>query len=203
MGFDLIAIIKSVGYFGVWGTIFAETGIVFGILLPGDSLLFAVGLLARQGVFDITIVSAGCFVAAFVGNLVGYEIGKRLGLPFIKKYASRIVTDKHLAKTESFFKKYGRSGIVVARFVPVARTVAPFLAGVIRMDYMSFVLYSAFGALVWGVGLPLLGYYLAGFIPPEMIDLLLLPVVLIILFIIFWPWVQSKWEQRKNNNLPK
>lgn len=198
MGFDLIAIIKSVGYFGVWGTIFAETGIVFGILLPGDSLLFAVGLLARQGVFDITIVSAGCFVAAFVGNIVGYEIGYRLGLPFIRKYASRIVTEKHLAQTEAFFKKYGRSGIVVARFVPVARTIAPFLAGVIKMDYVSFLLYSALGALMWGIGLPLLGYYLAGFIPPDMIDLFILPVVLIILFIIFWPWVQAKWEARKN-----
>lgn len=192
MGFDLIILIKSIGYIGVWSIIFAETGIIFGVLLPGDMLLFAVGVLAAQGTFHIVPLSIGCGLAAFVGNLVGYELGRWLGLPFIKKYASSFITDEHLNKTRLFFERYGRSGLVIARFVPVARTVAPFLAGITRMDYREFLVYSAVGAAVWGSGLPILGYMLAGLIPHEMIDYILMPVIVIIIFIIAWPWIKGK-----------
>jgi membrane-associated protein len=197
MGFDLIALIKSIGYVGVWGIIFTETGILFGVLLPGDMLLFAVGVLAAQGTFSLWPMAIGCFVAAFVGNLVGYELGRHLGLPFIKKYASRFVTDDHLAKTHGFFERYGRSGLIVARFIPVARTVAPFLAGVARMDYRIFMLYSLIGAAVWGIGLVVAGYLLAGLIPHELIDYILLPIIFIIVFIIAWPVVKAKFTQKK------
>lgn len=192
MGFDLIILIKSIGYIGVWSIIFAETGIIFGVLLPGDMLLFAVGVLAAQGTFHIVPLSIGCGIAAFVGNLMGYELGRWLGLPFIKKYASSFITDEHLNKTRLFFERYGRSGLVIARFVPVARTVAPFLAGITRMDYREFLVYSAVGAAVWGSGLPILGYMLAGLIPHEMIDYILMPVIVIIIFIIAWPWIKGK-----------
>ncbi len=192
MGFDLIILIKSIGYIGVWSIIFAETGIIFRVLLPGDMLLFAVGVLAAQGTFHIVPLSIGCGLAAFVGNLVGYELGRWLGLPFIKKYASSFITDEHLNKTRLFFERYGRSGLVIARFVPVARTVAPFLAGITRMDYREFLVYSAVGAAVWGSGLPILGYMLAGLIPHEMIDYILMPVIVIIIFIIAWPWIKGK-----------
>ena len=192
MGFDLIAIIKSIGYLGVWSIIFSETGILFGVLLPGDMLLFAVGVLSAQGTFDIRIMVVGCFIAAFVGNLIGYELGRRWGLPFIKKYASRFITEDHLKKTQGFFERYGRSGLIVARFIPVARTVAPFLAGVARMDYQVFIIYSAIGAAVWGVGLPVAGFYLAGLIPHELIDYILLPVIFMIVLIMAMPWIKSK-----------
>jgi membrane-associated protein len=189
MVFDVIGLIKSVGYLGVFSIIFTETGILFGVLLPGDTLLFAVGVLAGQGLFNIWYMVAGCFVAAFVGNLVGYELGKRYGLPFVKKYASKFITDDHLEKTGHFFEKYGNFGIVIARFVPVARTVAPFLAGVIRMDYRDYVIYSLIGAIVWAVGLPVAGYFLGHMIPPEAIDMLLLPVLAIIILIVAWPYL--------------
>jgi membrane-associated protein len=200
MGFDIVALIKSIGYFGVWAIIFTETGILFGVFLPGDMLLFAVGVLAAQGVFDITIITAGCFAAAMIGNMVGYEIGRRMGLPFIKKYASGFITDDHLAKTELFFQKHGRSGIVIARFLPVARTVAPFLAGVTKMNYGMYMLYSAVGALLWAVGLPLLGYFLGGLIPPEKIDYIIIPVVAIIIAIIAWPWIKKKIKFKKQQD---
>jgi membrane-associated protein len=192
MGFDLIAIIKSIGYAGVWGIIFSETGIIFGVLLPGDMLLFAVGVLSAQGTFDIKIMATGCFLAAFAGNLLGYEVGRWLGLPFIKKYASNFITEDHLDKTHRFFNKYGRSGIVVARFVPVARTVAPVLAGISRMDYRVFVIFSGIGAAVWGAGLPILGYSLAGLIPHELIDYIILPIVGAVILIMAWPYIATR-----------
>lgn len=174
---SLIALIKSIGYLGVWGIIFAETGILFGIFLPGDMLLFAVGVLASQGVFDLPAVLSGCFMAAFVGNLVGYEIGSRLGLPFLQKHSLRYATPAHIEKTQQFFIRYGRSSVVLSRFVPVARTLAPFLAGIARMDYTVFVIYSFIGAGLWAAGLPLAGYYLAGMISPALVDYILLPVI--------------------------
>lgn len=192
MGFDLVAIIKSIGYLGVWSIIFTETGILFGVLLPGDMLLFAVGVLSAQGTFGITKMAIGCFLAAFIGNIVGYEIGRRLGLPFIKKYASGFITDAHLEKTHGFFNRYGRSGLVVARFIPVARTLAPFLAGIGRMDYPLFLIYSAIGAALWGGGLVLAGYFLAGLIPPELIDYILVPVIVGIVVIMVWPWLKQR-----------
>jgi membrane-associated protein len=194
MGFDLIVIIKSIGYVGVWSIIFAETGILFGILLPGDMLLFAVGVLSAQGTFGITKMAIGCFLAAFLGNLFGYEVGRRLGLPFVRKYASNFVTEAHLEKTHNFFNQYGRAGLIVARFVPVARTVAPFLAGISHMDYRIFLIYSAIGAAVWGAGLPIAGYYLAGLIPHELIDYILLPVIGIVVFILAWPWIARRLD---------
>lgn len=192
MGFDLVIIIKSIGYFGVWSIIFCETGVLFCVLFPGDMLLFTVGALAAQGSFNITNMALGCFIAAFLGNVLGYELGRWLGLPFVKKYAGSFISDEHLKKTHDFFNQYGKSGIVVARFVPVARTLAPFLAGISRMDYKLFLIYSAVGAAIWGAGLPILGYWLAGFIPHELIDYIILPIVGAVVLIMAWPWISAR-----------
>lgn len=181
---SLIALIKSIGYMGVWSIIFAETGILFGIFLPGDMLLFAVGVLAAQGVFDLTTVVSGCFIAAVAGNILGYEIGSRLGLPFLQKHSLRYATPEHIEKAQLFFNRYGRSSVVLARFVPVARTLAPFLAGIARMDYQVFVAYSFIGGALWAAGLPIAGYYLAGLIRPELVDYILLPVIFIVIVFI-------------------
>lgn len=185
MSLGLIPLIKSAGYIGVWGTIFAETGLLFGIFLPGDMLLFAVGVLASQGVFDLTTVVSGCFIAAVGGNILGYEIGSRLGLPFLQKYSKRYATPEHIEKVQQFFNRYGRSSVVLARFVPVARTLAPFLAGIARMDYQVYVAYSFIGGALWAAGLPIAGYHFAKLIRPELVDYILLPVIfIVILFIV-------------------
>lgn len=184
MSLSLIPLIKSAGYVGVWGTIFAETGLLFGIFLPGDMLLFAVGVMASKGVFDLTTMLSGCFVAAVAGNILGYEIGSRLGLPFLQKHSLRYATPEHIEKAQVFFNRYGRSSVVLARFIPVARTLAPFLAGIARMDYQVFVAYSFIGGALWAVGLPLAGYHFAGMIPPELVDYILLPVIFIVIVFI-------------------
>ncbi len=185
MSLSLIPLIKSAGYVGVWGTIFAETGILFGIFLPGDMLLFAVGVLAAQGVFDLKTVVLGCFFAAVFGNMLGYEIGRRLGLPFLQKYSLRYATPAHIEKTQQFFNRYGRSSVVIARFVPVARTLAPFLAGIARMQYTVFLGYTIIGGALWAAGLPIAGYHLAGMISPALVDYILLPIIFVVIAFIF------------------
>lgn len=197
MGFDLVVLIKSVGYFGVWSIIFAESGILFGILLPGDTLLFTVGILARQEYFDIIPLTVGCVLSAFIGNIVGYEIGRRYGLPFARKYAKRFVSEEQLDSTNDFFTRHRLTTIVLARFIPLVRTIAPFLAGVIHMDYRLFILHSALGAIIWAGGLPLAGYFLGQYIPEGWMELLILPVLAIILGCIFWPYIAKYIKSRK------
>lgn len=196
MSLELVGFIKSLGYLGTWGVLFAECGILFGVLLPGDSLLFTLGILARRGMFELDIMIAGCVASAFLGNLFGYEIGKRYGLKFFKKYARRFITEDQLDKTNTFFNKHGITTIILARFVPIMRTITPFLAGVVRMDYRMFVVHSFIGSLIWAGGLPLLGFYFGRFIPDEWMELLAVPVVLIILGIITWPYIQKYRQTR-------
>lgn len=197
MTFELVGLIKSVGYEGIWGIIFTESGILFGILLPGDTLLFTAGILARHGYFELWPLIIGCMVSAFLGNVVGYEIGKRYGLPFARKYARRFITEEQLDATNQFFTRHGLTTIVIARFVPLVRTIAPFLAGVIHMDYRKFLVHSAIGAIVWAGGLPLVGYYLGQYIPEGWMELLILPIVLIIFACIFWPYIANYMKRKK------
>jgi membrane-associated protein len=189
---DLISWIYFLGYTGIWAVIFTETGLLFGVLLPGDTLLFAAGVLSKQGHFDIWLMSMGCFVAAFLGNMAGYWLGARYGLPFAKRYAAKLITDAHIEKTQKLFDKYGNIGIIVARFLPVARTVAPFLAGVAGMNKATFTHYSFWGALIWGAGLPWLGYGVGHAISPEMLHYLFVPILLIILIILLGPFLTKK-----------
>jgi membrane-associated protein len=193
----LIKLIKSIGYVGVFATIFSESGILFGVLLPGDTLLFTVGVLARQGYFNIWVMIVGCFLSAFFGNLFGYAIGKRYGLPFARKYASRFISEEKLEATNQFFTKHGVTTIVLARFFPIIRTIAPFLAGVIRMDYRNFVIRSALGALLWAGGLPIAGYYLGKFIPDGWIEILILPILIFAVGAVVMPYVMNAIKTRK------
>jgi membrane-associated protein len=196
MSLEIVSLVKSIGYFGVWAIIFSECGILFGILLPGDTLLFTLGILARRGIFELDIMIMGCMVSAFLGNLLNYEIGKRYGIKFFKRYASRFITDEQIDSTNTFFNKHGVTTIILARFVPLMRTIAPFLAGVVRMDYRMFVIHSFIGAVIWAGGLPLVGYYFGRFIPDEWMEWLALPVVLIILGIIVAPYVRTFRKKR-------
>lgn len=183
----LIALIKSIGYTGIWAIVAAESGILFCFFLPGDSLLFATGFLASQRFLDIWILSIGCAFAAFLGNLLGYEIGRRLGMTMFKHGDRRFIKLKHLEMGQHFFTRYGGVAIVVARFLPLIRTFAPFLAGMTRMPYRHFMLYSAIGAAVWGGGLPWLGYFFGRAIPPEKIDHYLIPGIAVIILALVIP----------------
>jgi len=194
MHFDILALIKALGYFGVWGIVFAESGIIFAFFLPGDSLLFTAGVLAAQGFLNIVILAVGCFVSAVVGNMLGYEVGKRVGLRLFKNGDTRFLKVKHLELTQSFFNRHGKMAIILARFLPIIRTFTPFLAGVAQVPYRFFIAYTVIGALLWAVGLTVLGYFLGELIPADKLDKYLLPIIAAIIIASVLP---SAWHIHK------
>ena len=131
--FDLIAIIKTTGYIGIFSIIFAESGLLIGLFFPGDSLLFTAGFLASQGFLRISILMAGSFVAAVIGDSVGYSFGLRMGPKIFKKEDSFFFHKDHLLRAQNFYAKHGGKAIILARFMPIVRTFAPILAGVGNM----------------------------------------------------------------------
>lgn len=203
MHFDLQTLIKTFGYPLVWGIVFAESGLLVGFLLPGDSLLFVAGFmcsLAKTGL-DIRVMAFGCFVFAVVGDSVGYYTGKRFGRKLFDKEDSKFFKKKHLIAAEEFFDRQGKTAIILARFMPFIRTFAPIVAGIAAMRYQTFMQYNVVGGFVWAIGLTSLGYFLGKTIPPEQIDQYLLPIVLGIMFISLAPSIFHilKAQQRTKN----
>ena len=142
--------------------IFAETGLLIGFFLPGDSLLFMVGLFVASGVIDMPIALACLLLtlAAVIGNMTGYWIGYRAGPALFNRPDSRFFKQEYVEKTHAFFEKYGARAIVLARFVPIVRTFITAMAGVGRMDLRTYALYSTIGGVLWATGVTLMGYYL-------------------------------------------
>jgi membrane-associated protein len=167
------------GEIGLWLLIFAETGLLIGFFLPGDSLLFTAGLLASQGKLDVALVVAGAFVAAVVGDAVGYSIGKRAGPRIFTKPDARLFKTEYVDRTASFFDRHGPKTVLLARFVPVVRTFTPVMAGVGGMRRATFSVYNVVGALVWAVGVTLAGYALSDAIGSS-IDTYLYPIIAVI-----------------------
>lgn len=161
-------LLNTLGVWALWGAaaiIFAECGLLIGFFLPGDSLLFTVGLLITTGVIDHSLWLA-CLVltvAAFVGNVVGYQIGWVGGPAVFRTEDSRLFRKEYVDKTVTFFDKYGNRAIVLARFVPIVRTFITVMAGVGRMDRRRYFLYSGLGAVLWATGVTLLGALLGQF----------------------------------------
>ena len=149
------------GEIGLILIIFAETGLLIGFFLPGDSLLFTAGLLANQGKLNLAAVLIGCFVAAVIGDQVGFTVGDKLGPRFLSKPDSKLFKREYVERTEAFFDKHGPKTIVIARFVPVVRTFAPVLAGVGNMSRRTFLAYNVVGAFIWVFGVTMAGYLLA------------------------------------------
>src|SRR3989344_319875 len=183
--------------FGLWTylilflIIFAETGLVITPFLPGDSLLFAAGTFAAIGSFNVIILFIALLSAAVLGDTINYSIGKFLGSKAFKKYP-KIFKKEYLEKTENFYKKYGKKTIVLARFVPIVRTFAPFIAGVGKMKYANFLVYNIVGGIIW-TALFIFGGYFFGNIP-----LVKNNFSLTILFIIILSFVPIIWEWRKH-----
>jgi membrane-associated protein len=189
MHLDLPKLIQAFGYPLVWMIVFAESGLLVGFLLPGDSLLFVAGFLCslpRTGL-DIQVMAFGCFVFAVLGDSVGYYTGKRFGRKLFDKEDSRFFKKKHLIAAEAFFDSQGKTAIILARFMPFVRTFAPIVAGIAAMRYKTFMKYNVVGGLVWGVGLTYLGYFLGTQIPEDKIDRYLIPITLGIMFISLSP----------------
>jgi len=151
-------------YFILFMIIFIETGVVFMPFLPGDSLLFAAGMLAAQypESLNVWLIIVLLIIAAILGDTCNYLIGKFFGEKALKVkiFGKTFVKPEYIEKTHDFYEKYGAMTIIVARFVPIVRTLAPFVGGVGHMNYRTFLIYNVVGALLWVIGLTLAGYYL-------------------------------------------
>jgi membrane-associated protein len=157
--------IIAFGYLGVFITIFAESGFLLGFFLPGDSLLFTVGLLASQGYLNIWVLLVGCIVMAILGDSFGYYMGAKLGPRIFSREDSWLFKKKYLIETEEFYKKYGKKTIILARFVPIVRTFAPIFAGIGNMNYRTFLAYNIVGGFIWAGGFLSVAYVLGKKIP--------------------------------------
>ena len=184
---DLVALITWAGYIGIFIIIFAECGVLLGIFLPGDSLLFTAGFLASQGKLDLALLMLICFAGAVLGDNFGYAFGRRAGPAIFKKEDSFFFHKKHLERAARFYDAHGGKTIILARFMPIIRTFAPILAGVGRMNYRVFILYNLVGGALWAIGLTGLGYFLGSTIPG--VDRYLFPIVLLIIIVSMLPGI--------------
>lgn len=183
--FDIETLIKTVGYIGILGIVFAESGLFIGFFLPGDSLLFTAGFLASQGFLDIGTLALLSFIGAVAGDSFGYYFGKKIGPKIFTKEDSLFFHKAHIARAQHFYEKHGPKTIIIARFMPVVRTFAPILAGVGNMKYNVFVIYNVVGGFLWAVGLSVLGFFLGNTVPN--IDRYLFPIIGGIIFVSFLP----------------
>lgn len=208
---DFLDPVKLLGYFGTWAligllvVIFVESGVLFPVL-PGDSLLFVAGLLAATGTAaakDGTTTEASFVlwqlllfipIAAILGGQVGYWIGRYVGTSMFKPDA-RFLKQKYLDEAHLFFEARGPFAIVLARFVPIVRTLAPITAGAAKMSYPVFFLFNVIGAVVWGVGLTLLGYWLGGF---SFVQQWLEPIFILIVVASIAPMIWEWYKRRRN-----
>ena len=198
VGIDPEKLLQTVGLIGLFGIIFAESGIMIGFFLPGDSLLFAAGLFTYRGDLaggHIWIVSIGCAIAAVAGDQVGYVFGKRVGPTLFRREKSRFFKPEYVGAAERFFEQHGAKAIVLARFVPIVRTFCPIVAGVSKMDYRTFVRFNVIGGIVWAVGFTQLGYWL-GRAFPGIGDNLEIAIVVIVIFSLV-PIGIEVWRHRR------
>ena len=196
--FDLIPLIKTAGYIGIFAIIFAESGLFIGFFLPGDSLLFTAGFLASQGFFNIGYLMVLVFIGAVLGDNVGYAFGYKVGPMLFNKEESILFHKDHLERARIFYEKHGKKALVLARFMPGIRTFAPILAGVGKMNYPVFMAYNLLGGLLWGVGLLFLGYFLGSTVPD--VDKYLIPIILLIIFLSISPSLIHIWKNDDERN---
>jgi len=201
MHFELGPLIQSVGYIGIFLIVFAESGLLIGFMLPGDSLLFTAGIFASQGFFNVWLLCALTFIAAVLGDNVGYAFGKRVGPRIFTKKDSLFFHQKYIDKSQDFFDRHGGKTLILARFTPVVRTFAPILAGVGKMEYKRFFFYNVIGAVIWAIGVTLLGYFLGSLIPNP--DQYIIPGVIIIVAVSVLPSIWHVIRDRRASKASK
>ena len=208
---DLVQLIQTVGYAGLFAIIFAESGLFFGFFLPGDSLLLTAGLLASrtdtatgQPILNIFILLPLLAVAAILGDNVGYWFGNKTGPRIFNRENSRFFKRKNLRAAKAFYDKHGGKTIVLARFMPFIRTFAPIVAGAVEMEYRRFVLFNFFGGLLWAVGVTLVGFGLgraASNVAPETVDKYFLILVVVVIFVSALPAMIHIWRDNREGIL--
>lgn len=192
---NLLALTQTYGtlsYGILAGVVFMETGLVITPFLPGDSLLFAAGALAARGAFNIVFLYILLFCAVLVGDNVNYWVGRFIGLKVFEAN-SKFLKRKHLEKTQKFYDKHGGKAVILARFVPIVRTFAPFVAGVGKMEYIKFLIFSLIGATLW-VSSFLWGGYFLGNLPviKENFHYMVLAIIFVSIMPIIWEVVKTR-----------
>lgn len=185
------------GHLAIWAVVFAESGLLIGFFLPGDSLLFTAGFLASQGLLSIQLLILGAFISAVVGDNVGYATGHKFGRRLFRKEDSWLFQKKHLLTAQKFYDKNGKKTIVLARFMPIVRTFAPIVAGIGAMHYRTFLAYNLVGGFAWTFGITLLGYFLGQIIPD--VDKYLLPIIAVVVVVSIAPSVFHLYQENKSN----
>lgn len=198
---DILKIVESAGYLGLFAMIFAESGLLIGAFLPGDSVLFTAGFLASQGILNIYILVILMFIAAVGGDSIGYAFGHKVGKRLFHREDNFFFHKKNLIRAQQFYEKHGGKTITIARFLPFVRTFAPIVAGIGSMPYSKFLAYNLLGGFLWAVCLPLAGYFLGSLIPN--VDRYLLPIVGVIVIASVAPTLIHILKERMNENAKK
>ncbi len=203
MHLDLPELIKQIGYIGIFAIVFAESGLLIGFFLPGDSLLFTAGFLASQMFQGKPILNLGllyliCLIAAISGDSTGYYIGRKTGKRIFNKEDSLLFNKNHILKAEAFYEKHGGKTIILARFMPVIRTFAPIVAGAGNMKYGAFVLYNMIGGFIWVTSMVFGGYFLGQVIPKDDVDKYLLPIIGGIIVFSAAPGIYHFFKEKNN-----
>ncbi len=193
-------LIRWGGHFVLVAIVFAETGIMAGFFLPGDSLLVTAGLFAAAGHLNIYVLVAELILAAVLGDSLNYAVGRSLGPRLFSREDSLLFHKDHLHRTKRFYEKYGSKTIVLARFVPVIRTFAPAVAGVGEMKYSLFLTYNVVGGMAWVCSMLFTGYFLGRVIPN--VDRHVHKIILVVIFLSILPAIIEIWKEKRNRHIP-
>jgi membrane-associated protein len=197
--YNVPELIRVVGLLGLIAIVFAETGLMVGFFLPGDSLLITAGLFAAKGDLNIITLNISLILAAIIGDATGYWIGRRAGQALYSRPNSLWFRREHLIKTHEFYERHGGKTIIIARFMPIARTFAPVVAGAAQMTYRDFAAYNVLGGILWVTSMTLGGYFLGMAMGPA-IERQLHLLVAVVIFVSLLPaiiaWLRAKLQQR-------
>lgn len=191
---------QSIIHYGGLGllllVVFAETGLLVGFFLPGDSLLFTAGLFTATGIIDlhVAIVVGAIIAAAVLGDFVGYHFGKSVGPALYNRKKSFFFRPNHLIAAKDFYEKHGAKAIVLGRFLPIVRTFAPIVAGIVGLEYRNFVIYNILGAVIWTLSMVLSGYFLGVYVPAtaEYLEYIVIGLVVVTTIPIFRTWLKAR-----------
>jgi len=193
------SIIRYGGLYLLLIVVFAETGLFVGFFLPGDSLLFTAGLLCATGILQIhpSLLVALIVFAAVTGNMTGYAFGKNIGVLLFKRKSGFLFRQEHLVTANEFYKKHGKKTIILSRFLPIVRTFAPIIAGIVKLEYHKFFIYSLIGAVLWVSSLVLTGFYMGKYVPKtkDYLEYIVIFLIVITSIPFIYNWAKKKFAR--------
>lgn len=192
---NIMDLVSTLGYLGLFAIIFCETGLFFGCFFPGDSLLFTAGILATHHMFSLGILIPILIVAAVLGYALAYWFGDKLGAWLLKREEGFFFKKKYLERSHDFYERYGAQAIILCRLVPIVRTFCPIVAGMAKMSFTRYMMVNVIGAVIWVTLLTLLGYFIGTLFPS--VEKFILPIVLIIIVVSVMPAALQILKERR------